>query len=124
MRGKINSARPENGPREVLADSYQLVAFTFADQSDRRFVADHLDRGNGQQNLLADHLAQARGAAADADIDEFGERIALKFRQRQVIAGHRIITGRDEGMGIVITSGPDICPEAALSLDHFADLSA
>jgi hypothetical protein len=37
--------------------------------------------------VIADHLAQARRRAADADIDDLGQRIALELAERATLSG-------------------------------------
>jgi hypothetical protein len=82
---------------EILADRDELAALALPDQGGGALAGHDLDRGDREQDLLADHLAQARGGAADADIDQLRQRVPLQFLERdnvRVIARRTSVAAR------------------------------
>ena len=64
---------------EHLVNADQVADFVFAQGRDGAVAAHQRDLRHGQQDLLADHFAQAGGGAIDADIDHFRQGIEFEF---------------------------------------------
>src|SRR5215217_2541370 len=60
-------------------DSHQLTVFTAIQDADGFVTGYQTHFGNGQVNLLADHLAQAGGGSTDADIDELCQCVEFEL---------------------------------------------
>ena len=114
LSGKISSACPEKRPVEILAHGDEVRDLAFADQSRRTVLRDDVDRGYRQMDLVAHHLAQARGRAADSDIDDLGQRVAFKLGKRDVVGSHPF---RDRRR----SAAPEMKPSSPSGGDRFGD---
>ena len=67
---------------EHLVDAHEMADLVLAQGPDRRVAAHQVDPGHRQQHLLADHVAQAGGSTADADIDHLGQGVDLELVEK------------------------------------------
>ena len=79
--GKISRAVPENGPSNDCCTATRLGALPRSTSWAAARAGHDIDGRDRQQNLLADHLAQTGGGAADAHIGDFGKRVLLDVRE-------------------------------------------
>ena len=80
LRFRKNQQRPAGKwPFKGLLHRDELLRVVALDQFRRRLAGYDLDGRDRQQDLLADHLSQAVGGAADPHVGDFGERILLNL---------------------------------------------
>ena len=79
VSGKISSARPVISPSNTWWMPTRLATSCSLRIVIARVAAHQRDLRHRQQHLLADHVAQAGGGAADADIDHLGQGIELEL---------------------------------------------
>src|ERR1700722_6823513 len=71
-----------NVPVEHLVHRDESVGFILTQGFYRPRARDQVHPRHGQQHLLAGHFPQAERRLADAEVDELGQRVELKFVQR------------------------------------------
>ena len=90
VSGKISSARPVMSPSKTWWTATRLLTSFSLERRDGRVAAHQRDLRHREQDLLAHHLAQAGGGAADADIDHFRQGIELELGREWCVIGSRL----------------------------------